>query len=232
MINKKRCILINTKVFKENDLLIKCFTEDDSILSGIVFGGMSKKKINLFQIGNFLNLNIIKKPNRPNSISAELSEPFVSSIIEDRFKLNGLLSIISLINLSIIEGQTINNFFNTTEEFLKYMFYKKKWILSYINYLFILLRIIGYDVNYNENSKKKFFCLKNLEFIDHLNNESILFPHNIFENKSNIYDRKSIVNAFKIFETIFINNHLINMNLHLPNHYLLFKKLILDNLKK
>ena len=38
--------------------------------------------------------------------------------------------------------------------------------------------------------------------------------------------------AFLLFEQIFQNNHLINMNLKLPINYIKFKNLILEFLKK
>ena len=37
-------ILLHTKVFKDNDLLIKFLSDTDQLISGIVYGGMSKKK--------------------------------------------------------------------------------------------------------------------------------------------------------------------------------------------
>ena len=38
------------------------------------------------------------------SISAEISQPYLSKIIDDKYKLHALLSILSLINISIVEG--------------------------------------------------------------------------------------------------------------------------------
>ena len=37
-------ILIHSKVFKDNDLLIKFLSDTDEVLSGIVYGGLSKSK--------------------------------------------------------------------------------------------------------------------------------------------------------------------------------------------
>jgi len=41
-----------------------------------------------------------------------------------------------------------------------------------------------------------------------------------------------INNIFKIFETVFIKNHLSIFNLQLPNQYHLFKKLITDKINE
>ena len=46
-------ILIHSKVFKDNDLLIKFLSDTDEVLSGIVYGGLSKNKKNIMQLGFF-----------------------------------------------------------------------------------------------------------------------------------------------------------------------------------
>ena len=44
MQKKFKGILINYKIYKENDLFVKFLSETDEILSGIVYGGLSRKK--------------------------------------------------------------------------------------------------------------------------------------------------------------------------------------------
>ena len=46
-------ILIHSKVFKDNDLLIKFLSDTDEVFSGIVYGGLSKNKKNIMQLGFF-----------------------------------------------------------------------------------------------------------------------------------------------------------------------------------
>ena len=72
---------------------------------------VQQERKNIFQIGYFLNLNIkTKNANYPKNISGELSKPYIYNIFEDKYKLNCLLSIVSLLNLSIIEGQKLKVF--------------------------------------------------------------------------------------------------------------------------
>ena len=228
MQKKYKGILLYTKIYKENDLLIKFLSNTDEIISGIVYGGLSKKKKNIFQIGFFLNLNVSKTLNRPASISAELSEPFISSVIEDKYKLNCLLSVISLVNLSIIEGQTVKNIFNITEDFLKKMIIKKNWISLYCIYLFNLLKIIGYAIDAKDDGIYKHFNLEKSEFSFTRSKDTIIFPYDLLNNKLSSNSYESISNFFKIFENIFSRNHLSDLNLQLPNHYHYFKKLIIE----
>ena len=54
MQKKFKGILINYKIYKENDLFIKFLSETDEILSGIVYGGLSRKKKLIYQVGYYL----------------------------------------------------------------------------------------------------------------------------------------------------------------------------------
>ena len=47
MQKKIRGIILFIKVYKENDLLIKLLSDSDEIITGIVYGGLSKKKRNI-----------------------------------------------------------------------------------------------------------------------------------------------------------------------------------------
>ena len=48
MLTKYRGILLYLKVHKENDLLVKFLSNSDELISGIVYGGLSKKKKKYF----------------------------------------------------------------------------------------------------------------------------------------------------------------------------------------
>ena len=58
---KDRGILLFSKISSENNLYLKILTEKDEIITGLSFGGSSKKKKNIYQIGYFLNVIIKNK---------------------------------------------------------------------------------------------------------------------------------------------------------------------------
>ena len=229
---KKRGILLFCKISSENNLYLKILTDKDEIITGLSFGGSTKKKKNIYQIGYFLNI-IIKNKNKnlPNSISAELSRPYYYNIFNDKYKLHGLLSIVSLLNISIIEGQKVNGLFDLSESIIEILAKKEKWIIEYFLYLYNLLKLIGYDIDFYKNSLKNYFNLETLQFENYLTSRSIKFPHQLL-NKEQKIDKESANSFFKIFEIILKNQHLNNMNLNIPINYLKFKKLILDYLSK
>ena len=169
--------------------------------------------------------------NRPSSINAELSKPFISNIINDKYKLNCLICVTSLVNLSIIEGQKIKNIFYIVENFLLKMFNNRKWFVDFCFFLFQLLKIIGYEIDFSQANKKKYFDLNILEFKNEITKTSIEFPYHLLDKNIVKIDNINVSNVFTIFETVYLRHHLSNFNLRLPNQYYLFKKLIIDKIK-
>ena len=204
MIEKKnRGILLFTKISSENNLFLKFLTENDEILTGLCFGGLSKKKKNIYQIGYFLNILVKNKNiNYPNSLSAELSKPYYFNIFNDKYKLQCLLTIVSLLNISIIEGQKVNGLFLLSENIIKIISNNTSWIIEFFLYLLNLLKLIGYEIDSNKNLSKNFFNLETLQFEDSFKSRSVTFPHGLLNNKQKIsYDNAN--SFFKIFEPYF-----------------------------
>ena len=225
-------ILLYSKVYKDNDLYVKFLSNTDEVISGIVYGGLSKKKRNIFQIGFYLNFEVSQKLNKPCSINAELSEPFVSIIMHDKYKLSCLMCVTSLINISIIEGQKLENIYNTSNTFLLKMLYNKKWFRDYCIFLFKLLKIIGYEIDYSANTLYKYFDLEDLVFIKRKSFSSIEFPFTLLNDNKIKLSIDDVSKIFQVFEIVFLKNHLSNFNLKLPNQYHLFKKLIIERISK
>ena len=108
MIEKEEGVIVFLKKIKDNDIFIRILSNKDELISGMVYGGNSSKQTSIFQIGYFIDYSIFQKnTNIPPSFIAEITKPFVSPLIDDKYKTFALLSIISLVNLSIVEGQKI-----------------------------------------------------------------------------------------------------------------------------
>jgi len=232
MQNKTFGILLYKKIIKENNLFVKILSENDEIITGIVYGGNSSKKKNIYQTGYSLNLRLSKNNNNsPYAIESEIGKPFLSSLINDKYKLYCLLSLISIINLSIIEGQNVKGIFNSVYQFINKLVTKKRWMLFYCIWLFDILKIIGYEIDYISNYNKKYFNVNSLMFTNNQQNNTFVFPHEYLVGKKKI-NYNHIESIFFIFENIFNNNHLIHSKIQLPVNYLNFKKLILNYLDR
>ena len=92
-----------------------------------------------------------------------------------------------------------------------------------------MLKVIGYEIDYGSNSKKKYFDVNLLKFTNIRQNNSFAFPHDFLAGNKKI-KYIYLENIFIIFEHIYKNNHLNNFNYKLPDNYISFKKLILNYL--
>jgi len=231
MKNKSKGVIFFSKKIKDNDLYIRILSADDKIHSGMVYGGNSSKKKLIYQIGYFLDYFMtIKNENSPPIFTGEISKPYLGSIFADKYKLNGLLSVLSLINLSIVEGQYIKYIYNDIENLAINIINKHHWIVFYCEWLFLLLKRIGYQIDYKNNNNKKYYDIIEQKFINLNNTNAIEFPHSFFLNSQEI-NFKNINAIFVIFESIFLKNHLDNINYKMPINFINFKKIILFRLK-
>ena len=228
MEKKERGILIYHKLSSENNLYVKILTENDELITGLSFGGASKKKKNIYQVGYFLNVIIKNKNNNfPKNITAELTKPYLSNFFNDKYKLTCLLSIVSILNISIIEGQKVSGLFKLSESIIKFISNENNWIIDFFLFLLHLLKLIGYEIDFNRNLSKNYFNLDTLQFEDKLKYNSVKFPHSLLNNEQRI-NKENANSFFKIFEIIIQNHHLNNMNLNIPVNYFKFKKIIIN----
>lgn len=230
MKNKFKGLILYKKMIKDNDIYIKILASNDQIITGLVYGGNSSKKKLIYQTGFFIDFMISRKnENHPLTINAEISKPFLSNLTNDKYKLNALLSILSLINLSITEGQHIKGFYIGVEDILLKIIFQNHWIVFYCEWLFYLLQLIGYQIDYKKNNNKKFFDLVNQNFTYESNENTIMFPHDLFFDNQKI-TKININSIFYLFESVFTKNHLDNINHKMPFNFLNFKKIILKRL--
>ena len=120
MIKKDEGIIVFLKKIKDNDLFIRVLSSNDKIVSGMVYGGNSTKKKLIYQIGYFIEYSLLQKnTNMPSNFTANISKPFIGPIMVDKIKSYSLLSIISIINLSIFEGQRVLGFYQCTKNIIE-----------------------------------------------------------------------------------------------------------------
>ena len=231
MTEKFNGIIFYSKNIKDNDLFIKILSSKNEVNQGMVYGGNSSKKKSIYQNGYFINYSINKKnQNSPSVISAEISKPYLSKIIDDRYKLLALFSILSLINISIVEGQIIKGFYISVYKLILIIINEDHWIIFYCEWLFNLLQLIGYQIDYKNNTKNNYYDIVNQNFLYEPNSNTIEFPHNLFINSKQL-SYKNLSAVFTIFESILTKNHLNNMNYKMPTNFINFKKIILNTLQ-
>mgnify|MGYP001460196451 FL=1 len=183
--------------YNENSVIVEIFTKKHGKISGIIFGGSSKKVKNYLQVGNKLHLNFSSKnDSRLGYIKVEIDKVLTPFYFDNNEKLACIVSAMNLVKLLTVESQEniniyilINNFFLLLK--------KNDWLKDFVFWELQLLKLIGYDLELKNivdveivNGQKQFFVQRN--------NEKKFIPNFLIETRSNKIDNKSIINGLKL----------------------------------
>ena len=156
MIWEDECYLLSKRKFKENANIINIFSRERGRISGLVYGGNSRKIRNYLQISNklFVEHNL-KNENKIGYFKTELIKPVSPLFFDDRERTYALISLCSMLSILLPEAQPNKNIYNSFEEFINSISISN-WIILYIFLELNLVKDLGYDPNL-EKFKKSFF---------------------------------------------------------------------------
>ena len=137
--------LLVKRKFRENANIINVFTNNRGKVSGIVYGGNSRKIRNFLQISNkiFLSHNS-KGENRIGYFKTELIQPIAPIYFNDKKRTSALLSIGSILNSILPDSQPYRNVYNSLNDLIKNL-NDKNWIILYIFWELNLIKELGFD---------------------------------------------------------------------------------------
>ena len=99
--------LISKTRYNENSLIVELFTKDKGKMSGIIFGGTSKKIKNYLQLGNKLHVNYnSKNENRIGYFKIEILNAYTPLYFDHKQKLSCITSAFNLIKILTAESQS------------------------------------------------------------------------------------------------------------------------------
>ena len=124
--------LLSKNKYNENSLISEIFTKNHGKVSGIIFGGTSKKIKNYLQIGNKIYVNYnTKSDNRIGYFKIEIQQPLSPFYFDNQQKLLCITSAMHLIKLLTAEFQTNENIYYLIDDFYL-LLNKQNWIKKYI----------------------------------------------------------------------------------------------------
>jgi DNA repair protein RecO (recombination protein O) len=142
-----QCYLLSKKKFRENANIINIFTENKGRINGIVYGGNSRKIRNYLQISNKLFVaHSSKNENRLGYFKTELIKPISPLYFDDKERTSALISICSLLNVLLPEGQPNKKIYISYENLVNSL-NLDHWIILYIFFELNLIKDLGYDTN-------------------------------------------------------------------------------------
>ena len=215
--------LLSKIKFRENANIVNVFTNTRGKVSGIVYGGSSRKIRNFLQISNkIFVMYSSKSENRLGYFKTELVEAISPKYFNDKKKTTALLSSSSILNLLLPESQPYKKLYISFDFLLK-NFEEKNWIIHYIYWELILLKELGFDP-YLEQFFGKITdkTTQNTIEIDNVKYQVPTFL--IMKKNTDILDCREISTALSFTRNILTNKFFLPNNLLFPK-----SRIILEN---
>ena len=165
--------LVSKNRYSENSIIAEVFTENHGKISGIIFGGTSKKIKNYLQIGNKIYVNYNSKSvTRIGYFKIEILKALTPLYFDENPKLSCITSAMHLIKLLTAEAQSNKEIFKLIDTFFEILT-SDNWIQKYIFWELELLKLLGYDLE-----------LKNMVEKEIINNETNYYVKSSTEKKN------------------------------------------------
>ena len=215
--------LLSKRKFRENANIINVFTNSFGKVSGIVYGGNSRKIRNFLQLSNKIFIvNNTKNENKIGYLKTEIIEPISPKYFNDKEKTSALLSLTSILNNLLPELQPNKKIYKSINDLIL-NFDKKNWIISYIFWELNLIKELGYDANlkqFNSISSNK-IKQYNLE----IDGVRYIVPIFLVENKLiETFSKEDIKKGLLFTRLMFINKFFLPNKLIFPK-----SRIILEN---
>ena len=213
---KDEGFLLSKNKYGENSVIIEVFTLNHGKCSGIVYGGTSKKIKNYLQLGNKIHVNLkTKSVTKLGYFKIEIIEAISPFFFDDKKKLNCIFSSLNLLKILLPELLSYNSIYVLFSNFLNELKFNNQWIVHYIFWEMNLLKEIGFDMNLKSNLLSDIQTEKNMIIVD-IDNEKIVIPTFMAEEKIENIDRKSIFIALKFIGKFLEKKILIPNKINYP----------------
>ena len=213
--------LISKNRYSENSLIAELYTKDHGKISGIIFGGTSKKIKNYLQIGNRLHVNYnSKSDNRIGYFKVEILNAYSPLYFDHKQKLSCITSAINLIKILTAESQANIQVYKIIEN-LFLILKDKDWLKKYIFWELDLLKLLGYDLELEKLVEKDMIENKNVYYASS-STEKKYVPNFLIEKELEVNDLKTLLKGLKLVGDYLDKTILKPNNLNFPNSRLLF----------
>ena len=217
------CYLLSKSKFRENANIINVFSSKRGKVSGIVYGGNSRKIRNFLQLSNKLFIvHNSKNDNKIGYFKTELIKPISPFYFHDKKRSTALICLCSILNILLPDSQPNKNIYKSYEKFIESINFDY-WIILYIYFELHLIKELGYDTDLKRFQKNDLDSSEMVKIkIDTYTYEvpKFLVLNNIPKNLPNLLIKKSLYFTRNIIQ----NRFFIPNNLSFPK-----SRIILEN---
>ena len=207
--------LVSKNRYSENSIIAEVFTENHGKISGIIFGGTSKKIKNYLQIGNKIYLNYNSKSvNRIGYFKIEILKALTPLYFDENQKLSCITSAMHLIKLLTAEAQSNKEIFKLIDKFFEILTYHN-WIQKYIFWELELLKLLGYDLEL-KNMVEKEIVDSEINYFVKSSTEKKSIPNFLIDESNLDVNLKNLLKGLKLVSDYLEKSILKPNNLNLP----------------
>ena len=208
--------LISKNRYSENSIIAEVFTKNHGKISGIIFGGTSKKIKNYLQVGNKIYVNYnSKSPTRIGYFKVEILKALTPLYFDENQKLSCISSAMNLIKLLTAEAQSNEEIFILIDKFFEIL-PLENWIKEYIFWELELLKLLGYDLELKNIVEKEIIDQKVNYFVKS-SSEKKNIPNFLIDKNYKDVDLKNLLKGLKLVTDYLEKNILRPNNLNIPS---------------
>ena len=213
--------LLSKSRYNENSIITEIYTQYHGKVSGIIFGGTSKKIKGYLQIGNHLHVNYnSKNENRIGYFKIEIINAFSPLYFDHNQKLSSIMSAMNLVKILTAEYQENTKVYLIIKDLFKIL-KGTDWLKKYIFWELELFKLVGYDLELESLVKKQ---IKNNEiyyYADSLNEKKYV-PNFLIDKDINVSDIKILLTGLKLVGDYLEKSILKPNNLNYPSSRMVF----------
>ena len=189
--------LVSKNRYNENSLITEIFTKDHGKVSGIIFGGTSKKIKNYLQVGNLLYTTYNSKTvNRIGYFKIEIFKAFSPIYFDNPQKLNCISSAMSLIKILTADSQNNENVYRLINDFY-IILSETDWLKKYVFWELELLSVLGFNLDLKQMVNKEIIDNKTV-YVAKSATEKKIVPNFLIDNDENLNNSKDFLNGLKL----------------------------------
>ncbi len=207
--------LLSKNRYNENSLISDIYTKNFGKVSGIIFGGTSKKIKNYLQIGNKFYVSYNSKNEKSMGyFKIEIQDALSPLYFDNNQKLSCITSAMNLVKLLTAESQKNIRIFTLLEEFYL-LLNSENWIKNYIFWELELFKSLGYDLDFENLVDEKIIDNKK-QYISKSSTEKRIIPNFLIEKNSSNEDMNSLLTGLKLLSDYLEKSILKPNNLNQP----------------
>ena len=189
--------LLSKNRYNENSLISEIFTKNHGKVSGIIFGGTSKKVKNYLQIGNEIHVNFnSKSENKIGYFKIEIERALSPAYFENMKKLSCIVSAMQLVKLLTAESQSNKYIYQLINE-LYLVLENQNWIKEYIFWELELFKLLGYDLEIEKLVEKK-IVQNEIQYISKSTVEKKIIPNFLIDRNVSEVDTATLYKGLKL----------------------------------